>query len=152
MKSRNQLIKASVNTYYSKFYGQSSDLKQKEYCEKENDPINKATYPFKLSLNVEKNGFNYISVCYCDARTYIKNKEKNLMPLRVSQRFIPPIDMRPRLDFMLTSLKIIRISDSYLPPLIKNNSIPSTPKDVIKIHPTNNERTHLMSSSSAANE
>jgi hypothetical protein len=53
---------------------------------------------------------------------------------------------------MLTSLKVIRISDSFLPPLVQNKSVPSTPNNNGKVHPYNHERLNLLSSNSAANE
>lgn len=34
MKSRNQVTKGSLTTYYAKYYGEGSDPKQKEYVEK----------------------------------------------------------------------------------------------------------------------
>ena len=152
VKSRNQMIKANLNAYYTRYYGEGSDLRQKQYFEKECDAINKTTSPFRLNLNVEKNGFSFIAVNYVDAKTYIKGKDKNLSSLKISQRFIPATEMRPRLDYMLTSLKVIRISDSFLPPLVQNKSVPSTPKNSNKLYPYNHERLNLMSSSSAAND
>jgi hypothetical protein len=57
---------------------------------------------------------------------------------------------------MLTSLRVIRISDSFLPPLANQNSVPNAQANnttainfpVVE----NNSRINLMSSSSAANE
>lgn len=45
---------------------------------------------------------------------------------------MPALEVKSKADFMLTSLKIIRISDSFLPPLIgqnqnQNQSLPATP-------------------------
>lgn len=57
---------------------------------------------------------------------------------------------------MLTSLKVLRISDNFLPPLTNQNlSLPATPsKDKLKDfhYNENTSRFNLMSSSSAANE
>ena len=61
-----------------------------------------------MSLTIEKNGFNFISISYSEAKSYIKMKDKKLSPLRVSQRLLP-IDGKPKMDF-ITSLKVIRIS------------------------------------------
>lgn len=59
---------------------------------------------------------------------------------------------------MLTSLKVLRISDSFLPPLVNQNqnfSLPVSPskEKIIKdFQYENTSRINLMSSSSAANE
>lgn len=45
---------------------------------------------------------------------------------------MPALEVKSRAEYMLTSLKVIRISDSFLPPLIiqnqtQNQSLPATP-------------------------
>ena len=154
MRSRNQFAKSNINAYYVRYFGEGSDPKQKEYAEPEEESINKATHPFKLNLTIEKNGFNFISVAYSEAR-YNKGRDKKLMPLKVSQRLIPVVEVKSRMDFMLTSLKVIRISDSFLPALLQTNIAPVSPSKVVKAtfpFSENNARVNLISSSSAVND
>jgi hypothetical protein len=71
--------------------------------------------------------------------------------LKVSQRLIPTFDVKPsKQDFMLTSLKVIRISDSFLPPLMGQNT------NIMSANTTFNSdmitRMNLVSSNSAAND
>jgi hypothetical protein len=107
-------------------------------------------------------------VTYTDPRIHQRGKEKKLSPIKVSQRMIQGPEMRPRMDFLLTSLRVIRISDSFLPPLaqqpslvhtsasivVHNPSLPSTPGQKKASLPSNENsaRMNLVSSSSAANE
>lgn len=91
MKSRNQFTKNNITGYYSRFIGEN-DQKQKQYLEDEESSINQAIFPFKMTLNIEKSGFNYISVFYSDAKTFIKSKDKRLSPLKVSQRLMPAFE------------------------------------------------------------
>jgi hypothetical protein len=72
--------------------------------------MNRITHPFKMTLIIEKNGFNYISISVSENRYYTKSKDKKLSPLRVNQKIMPIMDNRSKADYMLTSLKIIRIS------------------------------------------
>jgi hypothetical protein len=110
--------------------------------------LSKATHPFKLSLSIEKNGFNFISITYSDARYYSKNKEKKLSPLKTSQRLIPGIENKVNSDYLLTSLKIIRISDNFLPPLLNQSLIQASNFQIME----ESSRPNIKSSSSANNE
>ncbi len=88
---------------------------------------------------------------YSDNKFYLKNKDKKLSPLKVSQRLIPAFDLKPnKQDFMLTSLKVIRISDSFLPPIMGQNSNLMTVNQTFT--PETVSRMNLVSSNSAANE
>lgn len=80
--------------------------------------MNRVTHPFKMTLVVEKNGFNYIGISVSENRYYTKSKDKKLSPLKISQRIMPIIDNKSKADYMLTSLKIIRISENFLPPIL----------------------------------
>jgi hypothetical protein len=53
--------------------------------------MNKATHPFRITLIIEKNGFNYINACFSENKYYSKSKDKKLSPLKISQRVIPMI-------------------------------------------------------------
>jgi hypothetical protein len=52
MKSRNTITKANINSYFTRYFGENNEQKQKEYVEVEDENINKAIHPFKLSLNI----------------------------------------------------------------------------------------------------
>ena len=52
MKSRNTITKANINSYYTRYFGENNEHKQKEYVEVEDESMNKAIHPFKLSLNI----------------------------------------------------------------------------------------------------
>lgn len=110
MKSRNNLTKTNIQNYYSKYFSEKTDLKPREYIEHEDESMNRATHPFRVTLIIEKNGFNYVNIVYSDSRYYTKNKEKKLSLLKISQRLIPIIDIKTKPEYWLTSLKIIRIS------------------------------------------
>ena len=53
--------------------------------------MNRAIHPFKLTLIIEKNGFNYIAASISENRYYTKAKDKKLSPLKISQRVMPLI-------------------------------------------------------------
>jgi len=70
----------------------------------------RAAYPLKISLVVEKNGFNYLIVQMQENKFLMTKKDKKLSPLKVTQRLTPTPEAKSKPDYMLNSLKIIRIS------------------------------------------
>ena len=140
IKGRNNLTRGTLNSYWGRYFG---DRDKGNSQPSEDFTLNKATYPFRMTINIERNGFSFINVAYNDAR-YTK-KEKNLSPVKPSTRerqsFVYS-EPRSKPEFTLNSLRILRISDSFLPPLHNQTttndstlSSKATPSDLRKTRP-----------------
>ncbi len=142
MKFRNALAKTSSNIYFNRYQKQlnpnnpsiqipSSNsanpiLNKTLYLEDKSDL--KITFPFKISLTVEKNGFSCINVCLADSKSTSKKdsflspiKERGSVDIRQYKSQMNngmPVNFKNQ--FSLSSLRVLRVSQNFLPPLIHN--------------------------------
>lgn len=150
-KNRNAGIKNQALQYYNNYNIKNNpefvpnNFSNKQYLIEDRPCF--SNLPFKVSLLIQKNGFSYLNVAFNEVKNTGRD-DKNSSPIKDKMRGSSLSSKNhkfslsaqgnstaksTRNDFILNSLRVLRISENFLPPLQK-------PKD--KTTRVNSEEEH----------
>ena len=124
-RSRNNLIKASVQDYYNNYYPNPSTAPPKPSIIE--DTSANISFPFQIPIMIEKNGFSCLNVGLIQKKV-VSKEDRNLSPLKQKRYGSFSVPRQQSLgsknhyvgkkEVMLNSLKVLRVSENFLPPLL----------------------------------
>lgn len=136
-KNRNAGIKNQTLQYYNNYNIKNNpefipnNFANKQYLIEDRPSL--SNLPFKVSLLIQKNGFSYLNVAFNEVK-HTGRDEKNASPIKDKMRGsslssknhkfsisaqVNSTAKSTRNDFILNSLRVLRISENFLPPLQK---------------------------------